>query len=228
MRITFSVSVTNQLTQINSILLSPAGTLEAIHWSQIKNSVPKHWVLRLQWELRASQCFLLQKQPPQSRISHTHTQHWAQDAEQHLDIETCNMIPQWRSPCFPLASWTAEFFWRRLSAETSTTCSSARLMGEYPISLQPQNSPKSRAWIFDERCVGWLITKRHLFPIATTGQPSLCLSSGNQKQMFHRWKGSFRRMTDTTVMHVWKISSAARWERIGIQNLIQTWDTLVF
>lgn len=161
------------------------------------------------------QYIILQKQPSQSRRSHilSASMH---DTEQQLETETYNMIPQRRSPCFPLASWIVEFFCRRLSAETLTTCSSARLMGEYPISLQPQNSPKSPAWIFDERCVGWLITKRHLFPIPLTGQPSLCLSSGNQKQMFHRWKGSFKRMTDTTVMHVRKISSAACWECVGI------------
>lgn len=108
---------------------------------------------------------------------------------------------------------------RSSSAETLTTYPTATLMGEYPISLHPRKSPKSPPWIFDERCVGWPITKRHLSPIPLTGQPWLSLSFGNQKQTFHGWKGPFKRIIDTTVMHVCKISCAPCWECIRIQNL---------
>lgn len=62
------------------------------------------------------------------------------------------------------------------------------LMGEYPITLHSRKSPKSPAWIFDERRAGRPITKRRLSPIPLTGQPSLILSLGNQKQTFHGWK----------------------------------------
>lgn len=139
------------------------------------------------------------------------------------------MIPQRRSPCFLLASqpWIAEFFRRRLFAQTLTTYPSARLMGKYPISLHPRKSPKSPAWIFDERCVVRPITKRRLSPIPLTGQPLLSFSFGNQKQMFHGSDGPFKRSVDTTVMYVWKISSATCWKCIRIQNLIKTWDTFL-
>lgn len=124
--------------------------------------------------------------------------------------------------------WTlVKFSWSRLSAETLTTCSGVRAMGEYSISLQSQKSPKSPAWIFDERCVGWPIAKRHLFPILLTGQPSPRLASADQKQMFHGWNSPFRRITDLAVMHIWKISAAACWECIGIYNLIRTRHSLV-
>lgn len=127
--------------------------------------------------------------------------------------------------CRPNQPWIAEFFWRRLFAETLTTYPSARLMGEYPISLHPRKSPKSPAWIFDERCVGRPITKRHLSPIPLTGQPSLSFSFGNQKQTFHGWKGPFKRIIDTTVMYEWKISLATCWECIRTENLIQRSET---
>lgn len=124
--------------------------------------------------------------------------------------------------CRPHQPWKEEFVWRRLTAETLTTYPSARLMGEYPITLHSRKSPKSPAWIFDERRVGWPITKRHLSPIPLTEQPWLILSLGNQKQTFHGWKYPFRKIIDAAVMYVWTTSLAPCWECIRIQNLIQT------